>query len=272
MTLILGIRCDKGVVMAADSAATTGGGFVQDTIRQPVHKLKPIKERVILGVSGPEGLVQQFEGEIERLVRNPSSTSTWGSKDTVLTVQKKVRDRLWPWIKRELVRAKEAGLNPAQLVASALLATAVANTAHLIEFDPVMPEEHRTKDLPFACIGTGRNVADPFLAFLREIFFEDNVLPNLALGRFVAFWALRHAIRTAPAHVAGPMHVMVLEQIETTDSKQQWRVRELAPNELLEHLQRCDGAEDWLRAFKSELRIDETTPDVPEPSSTRASG
>ena len=66
MTLIIGILCDQGVVMAADSAATLVSVDGTSTIQQPVHKLRVFDNRVILGVSGPIGLGQFLGYEIQQ--------------------------------------------------------------------------------------------------------------------------------------------------------------------------------------------------------------
>ena len=56
MTLIVGIRCKNGVVVATDSAAT-----VNDAVVQPTNKLSIIKNQLILGVSGSGGMAGLIE-------------------------------------------------------------------------------------------------------------------------------------------------------------------------------------------------------------------
>src|SRR2546422_9388274 len=65
MTLIVGILCVDGVVMAADGAATYGT-LGQQTMRQPMKKLEILAGSVIAGVSGTTGLAQRYHGEITR--------------------------------------------------------------------------------------------------------------------------------------------------------------------------------------------------------------
>lgn len=64
MTLIVGIKCDDGIVLGADGAATLGV-MGQSTVRQATKKLDILKESVVVGVSGPVGLAQRIRGEIE---------------------------------------------------------------------------------------------------------------------------------------------------------------------------------------------------------------
>src|SRR5258707_298672 len=65
MTLLIGIKCTDGIVVAADGAATfvTSVGAVR-TIRQPVRKLSVVNDRMIVGVTGAIGLQQRFVGEL----------------------------------------------------------------------------------------------------------------------------------------------------------------------------------------------------------------
>lgn len=72
MTLLIGIKCTDGVVIAADGA-TTFGSLGSRTIRQPSRKLTIINQRMVVAVTGPVGLQQRFVGELEALQLNPQS-------------------------------------------------------------------------------------------------------------------------------------------------------------------------------------------------------
>ena len=63
MTLIVGILCSDGVVVAADGAATLGS-LGNSTVRQEVKKLDVISGKIIVGVSGPVGLGQKLKDKI----------------------------------------------------------------------------------------------------------------------------------------------------------------------------------------------------------------
>lgn len=59
MALIVGIKCKDGIVMGSDGAATlrTMG---QSTIIQPTKKLEIISNSIVLGVSGPIGVEDNY--------------------------------------------------------------------------------------------------------------------------------------------------------------------------------------------------------------------
>ena len=106
-----------------------------------------------------------------------------------------------------------------------------------------------TKDLPFVSIGIGQPIADPFLAFIRRIFWPDR-LPNLSEGIFAVLWTLQHAIKTAPAGIGDPPQIIVLEQAD-----REWKAREILEADMAEHKQSIESAEkaltDYGQVFKT---------------------
>jgi 20S proteasome alpha/beta subunit len=59
MTLLVGILCSDGAVIAADRQ-TTHGSLGRQTVGQTTVKVTPIKAKVLLASSGHRGLGQQF--------------------------------------------------------------------------------------------------------------------------------------------------------------------------------------------------------------------
>ena len=62
MTLIIGIKCEGGIVMGADGAATLGC-MGTHTVVQECKKLQLLCNSIILGVSGSVGLAQRFKAK-----------------------------------------------------------------------------------------------------------------------------------------------------------------------------------------------------------------
>ncbi len=60
MTLIIGLKCSDGIVVGYDGAATLANIARLRTVIQPVPKLAIIRDKMIVGVSGPVGLGQVF--------------------------------------------------------------------------------------------------------------------------------------------------------------------------------------------------------------------
>ncbi|MDX6696203.1 MAG: proteasome beta subunit [Blastocatellia bacterium] len=265
MTLIVGVKCSDGIVLGADGAATFGT-MGQRTIRQSVTKLHIISHRVIVGVSGPIGLSQRITGRIENLYQENKFSGLNPVQAMTL-----IRETIWPDLFGELQAASIAKnvIGPVAMdsaIASSIVALPLARRPALFQFDQQGAPEEATDDLPFIAIGSGQPTADPFLAFVRKIFWPK-VLPSLEMGIFSTLWTLEHAIDTNPGGVADPKQIIVLEK-----SGKDYQARQLADEDLQEHYEAINAAETALRDFRKGLSADvaEATevqvpqPDIPE--------
>jgi 20S proteasome alpha/beta subunit len=261
VTLIVGLRCSDGVVVGADGAATYGITASVPTIRQPTEKLQIISDRIIIGTSGPVGLGQKFAGEV---------STAWAEKkfrdQDVMRVMSTVEGLFRPHIMREVQVAQAfVQIQGPVAAASAMFKTVVALPVkqrwELIQFDEKGAAERATDQLPFVTIGGGQSIADPFLAFLRRIFWPDKP-PNLSDGVFAVLWTLRHAIDTNPGGVADPIQIMTL-----LPQGGDLVASELSEPQLEEHKQYVDLAEARLRDFRKDLTPGsaETVAEPPEP-------
>ena len=180
MTLIVGIKCDDGVVVGADGAATLGEVvFGQNTVIQPVTKLQIISGRTVMGVSGPVGLGQLYCDSIER-------ASQKLSKGSLPNIQRGLQQAL----ANDVGQAVEAAKLWAQVrgpdamrlaVTSSLIAISVEGRPELVQCNHLGQAEAATDELPYVSIGSGQSLADPFLAFLRRVFWP-HAPPRLAQG------------------------------------------------------------------------------------------
>jgi len=121
-----------------------------------------------------------------------------------------------------------------------------------------MPAEEADASLPFLSIGSGQPVADPFLAFIRRIFWPDQS-PSLDDGILAVLWTIMHAIHAMPGGVAGPVQVVVLRKDEDG-----WKSRELSDSELGEHRQMIATMEDEMRKVVKGTFLDQPTSPIPE--------
>jgi Proteasome subunit len=233
MTLIVGILCSDGVVLGADGAATYGA-LGQQTMRQPMKKLTIISNSVILGVSGTTGLAQRYAGEIGRSYEGKKYQHK--QYDQVMRV---IQGEIGPVIREELEMAKAAapvvgaGIAQLSVLSGTLVAMDVLKKAYLFRFDHQASPEAATPDLPIEAVGSGQAIADPFLAFIRRLFWPKK-LPNVNEGVFAVLWTLHHAIEVSPGGVALPIQIAVL---------QGGKARELPEDELQEHHTAIDAAE-----------------------------
>ena len=148
----------------------------------------------------------------------------------------------------------------------ALVAVPIGSQPCLIELDQNAIPELKTADLPFVSIGSGMQVCDSLFALVRRSLWKDGPLPaiNLALGRLLAIWSVRHAIESCPGYVSDPLQVMILEKRD----KKNWKVTELDDTILGEHEQ---FGQDIEHAIKTSFeKIDPTGLkeglEVPKPS------
>jgi hypothetical protein len=232
--------------MGADSGATMGD-YVSGlrTVMQPMTKLDIVGDKAIVGVSGPVGLGQLYLDSVNRI------HNEFRDLDAP-TICRKLRD--------EFRKDAEVALHMAAMaiqvlgsqarvgaVTTTLVALAAKNEPHLIQLDCECCPEMATTDLPFMSIGSGQLIADPFLAFLKRLFWKER-LPSVSDGIFAVAWTLEHAIKTAPGGIAGPITLGVLT-IEGTQPK----ARLLSKDELKEHQQVVGQAENYVRKFREEL-------------------
>jgi len=246
MTLIIGFKCSDGLVVGADSGATMGDISGLHTVMQPMTKLQLVADKAIVGVSGPVGLGQLFVDSVNRI------HSDFRNLDGP-TVCRKLREEFRKDAEIALHMAAMAiqvlGANArAGAITTTLVALAARDGPHLVQFDCECCPEMATEDLPFVSIGSGQLIADPFLAFLRRIFWKDR-LPSVSEGIFAVNWTLEHAIDTAPGGIARPITLGELKMEGT-----QPRARLLSKDELQEHREMRTQAEAHIRKFEELLR------------------
>lgn len=245
MTLIIGIKCKDGIVMGAGGAATLGV-MCQRTILQPMKKLSTIDNKIIFGSSGYVGLSQRFKGEIENLWQERKLSDKKPYEAMV-----KIKEVIWQHAQMELNTANIArqtlgNSTISSAICLTMIALPISRSPCLFQFDQQCSPEEATNDLPFISIGSGQPVADPFLAFLRRVFWKDQA-PSIADGIFATLWTLRHTIEINPGGVAEPVQIVVLE-----NKNGDFQTRELLNTELEEHYEAIAAAENSLLNFRDQ--------------------
>ena len=272
MTLIVGVLCDGGIVMAADGAATLGVPGQMNTAKQSVRKLSLIGDSIIIGAAGAVGLSQRFVAEMKRLHDSKDKVLRNTSPELFMST---VRLKFWEHVKAEIEAATTAkGLfGPAAQVSAisqTMLALPIGNQCCLFQFDRQCAPEMATVDLPFIAIGGGQFIADPFLAFLRRALWghrdtKPGPLPTLGDGIAAAVWTLDHAIKTNPGGVADPIQIALLSRQEGG-----FLARELSERQVDEHRQAADEMERRIRPIWESLRGRGESGPPPEPVPTPA--
>lgn len=260
MTLIIGIKCKDGIVMASDGAATWGS-MGQSTAQQPTKKLNVLRDKIVIGVSGPVGLGQLLTGGMETMW-DKGDLSGKRPYEAMALISKMFREYIVPELQVAQVARNaigNAGLTSA--ISATLVALPVSKKLCLFQFDQQGAPEQATPELPFVCIGSGQSIADPFLALLKRVFWSDHQ-PTIGEGLFAAVWTLDHAIKVNAGGVAEPMQVITVSEGEM--------LKELGAGEMSDHREAVKNAEqtmkDSLLRFKKIVSIGESiTEEIPQP-------
>lgn len=252
MTLIVGIKCSDGVVIGADGAATLGNAVGQRTVIQPMTKLQVMQDRIVMGVSGQVGLSQLYCDRVEALWKERKLGLQVSLPEVMRLLQSAINQDAKEAIAGAAASVPFLGTNAAAALAVtasviALPVGGVNGHAELIQCNHLGFAEAATRDLPYVAVGSGQSLADPFLAFLRHVFWPGS-LPKLADGVFAAVWSLWHAIRVSPGGVSEPIQIAILAY-----KGRELFASELAPEQLQEHRQNVAEAEQYLAGFKKSL-------------------
>jgi hypothetical protein len=234
MTLLVGIRCTDGVVVAADSAVTFGNSQFH-TVSDSVCKIQVIDKRLILAGTGQVGLGQRFAEVAQQLWNDPNAKQA-----SPVQIGKAVCTNVFNDF---------ASTGAPKGAFGALLAFPAKGRAELCEFavQDLQPEL-KTDGMWYASMGSGQLLADPYLRLIRSVFWQDGP-PNLVSGKFAATWVLRHAIDGAPAGLGDPITMAVLEKVNGN-----FEARMLSADELREHHDSVAAATDHFRGFEKLLR------------------
>ena len=174
---------------------------------------------------------------------------------------------LWEHLKPEFQKAsitKSVIGNIAleSVICQTLIVIPISKKLCLFQFNQQCSPEEATDNLPFVSIGSGQKIADPFLAFLRRIFWpNEDELPSLEEGILTVLWTLEHAIRTHPGGVSDPKQIITIKK-----ENNKYKIYEFQEKELEEHLEGIGDIEKYLSEYPSKLKGDiDTEGKIPAP-------
>jgi hypothetical protein len=236
VTIIVGVRCTDGVVIGADSMATSSAGPQRLIQILSDDKINIVGGKVIIACTGAVGLSQRFQTVVK---------AAWDGKK----FQK-------PCIEcsREISRATLQDFDytgvprqpPQQggLQFGSLMAAPMEGSAQLIEFGSLDFQPEIKKDhLHFVSMGSGQLLADPFLAFVSRVLWGEKP-PNVQIGAFGMYWVLSHTIQYAPGGVGKPIKIAVLKK-----EKGEWVARSVEGDELQEPEQHVVEIEKLIASY-----------------------
>ena len=247
MTLLIGILCSNGAVIAADKQATHGA-FGMPTVGQSVTKISAIDGTVLFGSSGHLGMSQQFEALI-----SPWVNEGYFAKNTYAIAISRVQQGFRPIVEGAFKTATAAapivGAQAAQAdcICGSILATSFRDGVKIVEITPQVTVEFLTPELSFIALGSVKQTADPFLGFLKKIFWPDR-LPTVREGILAGFWTVSHAIDMRVSGVGLGVDLFTFEQQEA-----RWSARQVSDGEIEEHRLFIGACEDALRAVQASI-------------------
>ena len=246
MTILVGIQCNDGVVIGADGSVTLSHGNTR-TIEQPTkRKMEIVEQKVIVASSGQLGLGQRFHDIVKQFEKRKGFQNK-----TALAVGKDL---------------SRAGIEDFQSTAlrnyeiNSLIAYAVYGKPALCELagsTGFQPELKEVNNQWFTSTGSGQPIVDPFLGFLRSVFWKTGA-PSLREGIFMALWALRHACEVNPGGINEPISISVLEK-----TGRDYRARYLSEDELQETREHVASLTSIMFEYREKLLGDSGTSEVP---------
>lgn len=250
MTILVGIRCTDGVVIAADSGIWLGPSTQQATIEQTFeNKIQIIDDRVIVATSGHVGHCQRFTEVVRQAWRKKEF-----QKKTALEIGKLLSHHgIQDFAQTQVQRKFDFG---------SLIAYQATDGPALCELSggsEFQPELKVLDGLWYGSLGSGASLSDPFLALLREVFWSEGP-PNVQGGVFSALWALRHTVATNIGGVRDPIHISTLSR-----QKGQFLAHQLDEDQKDEHNSMIAEATKHFGEFKDILLGEKSARTIPKP-------
>jgi 20S proteasome alpha/beta subunit len=256
VTLLVGVLCSNGAVIAADRQATHGA-MGQHTVGQSVTKVQVLHGEALYATSGHKGLGQQLCAIVDG--KQPEFKNQAYDR-TIVKLQESLRPIIDAGFKTATNAAGVIGHSVAasDCMCGGLLAAGFKDGLKLIEITPQLAVEYMTTDLPFISMGSGKLSADPFLGFLRKVYWPMK-LPTLPEGALAAYWTIQHAIDMKVFGVGFGVDVFVVELVTAPSSKPGkipetiFKARKLDDAELAEHEGFMKAAEEALRGVRDAM-------------------
>ncbi|MCY4466736.1 MAG: hypothetical protein OXE46_14495 [Chloroflexi bacterium] len=265
MTLIIGVRCGDGIVIGSDSVTTYSSFSGQPTIEQEIDtKVRIINNNALYASAGEVGPSQDILSALE------SNWTKISRRPKYHTVKKELSDTISGQIKHYARRKEETLVTPGrnnsfvtEVGIACVLAVPIADEHHLFLFDQHgNPEEYRS-ELPIVTVGSGQVQADPFLAFVKRVAWNDKQPATVKQGIAGVLWTLQYVIaRNSALGVGGQPSIGILEK---ADRNWEISVHKLGSERLSMHIDAITNAEQSLFDHLNE----HVTPTTLPPRSTR---
>jgi 20S proteasome alpha/beta subunit len=257
VTLLVGISCADGVVIASDRQATHGVAGMPPTVGQAIVKPQIILGQAIYACSGPVSIGQQIAAKATEL------QPQFGSMTCAAAVQKlqgKFREVLNPAFETAAQAAKVRGQQIAmqEVLSQGMLAAKFQDGIQLLDISAQGACEVMLADkLSFVCAGSGKSNADPILGFLWSVYWRKQ-RPTLREATLAAYWTVRIGIDLKTMMVGDGPDVFVLEKHGT--GGKHVRAHQLDDARLAEHDEFISAVMEQMRGVRDRMLLGPVAP------------
>jgi len=196
MTVIIGLLCADGGILASDSQGTDLEAYVRIEV---VSKLFPLGSHIAWGTSGPNGLQQVIKESLDEAAR-----ANWPAK---------ALPQLRPTIINKIVGRQKEGLSnyvalpgtrPPEL--EGIVCGHTAASCWLLEITRDGQQEQHNK---FCAVGSGKRHAYNLWGHLRH--FEPH-LGTVEIGKLIAYRIVHDVITNEAAFVGFPIKMWTIQE------------------------------------------------------------
>lgn len=261
MTLLVGVLSPEGVVIATDRQVTHGA-MGMPTIGQAGTKVQIIRSgSALYASSGAIGMGQQIGAALDKLGGSFDVRTCVGF---LPDLSQAARSIILPAFGAAAAAVQVLGHQAAQsdALCGGLLASRWADGVKLVELSPQGGCEVLTlESVPFVCLGSGKNNADPFLRFLWDVYWAKKP-PTLREAILAGYWTVRVVTQLRTSGVGCGVEVFTV-----TESKGKAVTEKLPEAALEEHGDFIAAVEDAMRGVRDGMTKTAAapTPPVAEP-------
>ena len=197
MTIVVAVLATDGVVLAADSMLTVGGGVAHHTGKK-IALLN--KDTEACAYAGRQDFGQRFWQAVEDVQRAPDNEKS----------ALEYPYQIFASVEQHFARTSMTISNPNDKTNS-ILAYSYKGTPQCCIFDGLTQPFLLDENTFYIAIGGGLLGAAPFLKFLDDVLFKQKQ-PDLRQAKLLAAWTVKYTMQTSPAGVAPPLRVVTVEK------------------------------------------------------------
>lgn len=245
MTVVVAFYCTDGVVVASDSMLTPVMGQIA-TGHHSGRKVHLLSNDQIFAFAGDQGQADRFRVLAD--AQNPLNFVNSHPIEYPLVVTQSI-----------IQQFAATGIGEA-IGVNTILAFNCQHGHQCCAFMGKLQPWLLDADHFYVALGSGKQMADPFLRFLTDVLCPKQ--PTVREAVFLATWTIDHVIRTNPGGVAGPIRIALLDANIAPAS-----CRELTATEIGEQEQAVASASKVLRDWRDLIsgRVEQgTSPPPPE--------